>query len=177
MKLPRSLPWLGVVAVAALAACADPADTGGVDASPALCAEPGVVTTATPATVPSATSDYNVVLLDCTRTAAALACELGIEHAYAETVDGASRHITANGVPDHDVGDFPNDGNPNAISAQTYAYDVPVTPAGDGAVSAVHGIALSGVVFDPGTAETWNNDPTWRYEALRYETAGDYADS
>ena len=36
------------------------------------------------------------------------------------------------------------------------------------------GILTSGVVLDAGTAETWNDDATWRYEALRYGTATGY---
>jgi hypothetical protein len=30
----------------------------------------------------------------------------------------------------------------------------------------IFGIAVNGVPFDPGTAETWNRDFAWRYEAL-----------
>ncbi|MFX8999754.1 YHYH protein, partial [Acinetobacter baumannii] len=28
------------------------------------------------------------------------------------------------------------------------------------------GVAINGVPFDPGTAELWNNDMRWHYEAL-----------
>jgi hypothetical protein len=140
----------------------------------ASCSEPGAPTTATPPTLASATSDYNVTLLDCTRTATALACDVGTAHQYDETVVGSTRSIAANGIVDHDVGAFPNAGNPNTISAQRYAYTVPVAPSGAGRESTIFGIAFSGAVFDPGTAEVWNGDTTWRYEALRYETAPGY---
>ncbi len=33
--------------------------------------------------------------------------------------DGNSRILTANGIPDHDVGTFPNINNPNTISEQS----------------------------------------------------------
>ncbi|MCX6367588.1 MAG: YHYH protein [Armatimonadetes bacterium] len=78
------------------------------------------------------------------------------------------RVITANGVPNHPVGRFPSRGNPNAISAQDYHFRVPLTPkpAVQQARGIVFGVALNGVVFDPGTAETWNGDMRWHYEAL-----------
>jgi len=144
------------------------------DTSAASCDAPGTPTTPTP--VASADpSAMNVTALACTRTAVALACDVGEEHHYQESSDGTTRTITANGIVDHDVGAFPNDGNPNTISAQTYTYSVPVTPSGAGeARQGVFGILFSGSVLDPGTAETWNDDATWRYEALRYATATAY---
>lgn len=33
------------------------------------------------------------------------------------------------------------------------------------------GVAVNGVMFDPGTAELWNSDPRWHYEALSGEMA------
>ena len=140
----------------------------GVDGS---CAAPGTVTTPTPPTAQTATSNYNVTLLACTRTALALQCELGVGSQYAETIEGTVRRIRANGVPNHDVGPFPNPGNPNAISAQAYNYAVPVTPSGAGAAARIFGVTTSGVVLDPGTAERWNDSMSWSYEALRYATA------
>lgn len=104
----------------------------------------------------------------------ALACELGVGHAYSEVVQNGFRLITANGVPDHDVGDFPNPGNPNTISPQNYSYRVPVVPAGAGADARIFGVLFSGVVLDPATAELWNDNTSWRYEALRYATAPGY---
>jgi len=145
-----------------------PTDSG------ASCASPGTPTLATPPTAATATSNFNVTLNACTRTARALECALGVGHRISIVVDGAVRRITANGVPNHDVGDFPNPDNPNAISAQSYSYAVPVTPSGAGATATVFGITLSGVVLDPGTAEVWNDSTSWRYEALRYATAPGY---
>ncbi len=151
------------------------ADAGGdSDAGGATCASPGTPTTPTPPTVASATSDFNVTLRDCTRTSVALACEVGVEHAYSETISGGFRVITANGIVNHDIGTFPNPDNPNTITAQTYSYRVPLVPSGTGRESTHFGIAFSGSIFDPGTAEIWNANTTWRYEALRYGTAPDY---
>lgn len=44
------------------------------------------------------------------------------------TVDGGLRTIEANGIPDHETGEFPNSGNPNSISAQSYGYTFQLTP-------------------------------------------------
>jgi hypothetical protein len=149
--------------------------TGMTDATGPNCAAPGMVTTVAPSNAQTATSDFNVTLLACTRTATALACELETPHAYTETIEGSVRRIRANGIPNHDVGPFPNPGNPNVISAQTYVYSVPVTPSGSGGgMGAVFGILRTGVVLDPGTAERWNDQPAWIYEALRYATAPMY---
>ncbi len=89
------------------------------------------------------------------------------------------RHIASNGIPDHATGQFPGKGNPNRISAQKYAFKMPESPkatekpvsigsTGGGPPPMLVGVALNGVVFDPGTAEWWHNDRTsgWNYEAL-----------
>ena len=82
------------------------------------------------------------------------------------------RYITANGIPNHRHGDFPNRGNPNTIRAQSYTFRMPVLPqlAKDPTPLGMNpfGVAINGVPFDPGAAEWWNNDPSsgWQYEAL-----------
>lgn len=91
------------------------------------------------------------------------------------TVDGDSRLIVANGIPDHPTGQFPNRGNPNTISVQSYRFQVPLNPAVAAAPTPLRmqafGIAVNGVVFDPNAAEWWNNDRSsgWQYEPLRSE--------
>lgn len=88
------------------------------------------------------------------------------------------RTITSNGIPNHTPGSFPNRGNPNRISAQSYKFTMPVEPElADRASDArgmVTGVAINGVPFEPGTAERWSPDghqrggrPTgWSYEAI-----------
>ena len=173
-------PHPGILAAALLlAACAGENDPTKGDTAPLDpdCENPGSPTTPTPVTSGEATA-MNVEALACTRTATELACELGTAHAYRETSDGTTRTLTANGIVDHDVGDFPNPGNPNAIAVQSYTYTVPVVPSGPGSTQqGVFGILTSGATLDPATAETWNDDPNWRYEALRYATAAGYFDS
>jgi hypothetical protein len=151
-----------------------PVDRPAATDAPLACGDVGVVTLAVPPTAQSATSNFNVTPNACTRTALALQCELGVAHQYEVVVEGAVRRIRANGIPNHDVGPFPGPGNPNTIAPQVYAYAVPVAPSGAGAAARVFGITLSGAVLDPGTAELWNDNRAWNYEALRYATAPAY---
>jgi hypothetical protein len=88
-------------------------------------------------------------------------------------VRGEYRYITANGLPNHPTGKFPNRGNPHEIAPQQYTFRAPAHPKlGDRAEGrplrrgATFGVATNGVPFDPGTAEFWNDDPRWTYEAL-----------
>lgn len=80
------------------------------------------------------------------------------------------RFITSNGIPNHATGRFPNRGNPNSIQEQRYTFRVPANPQIADLLTDARrqpfGVALNGVPFDPGTAEFWNNDPNWCYEAL-----------
>lgn len=78
------------------------------------------------------------------------------------------RTITSNGIPDHPTGAFPNAGNPNSIAPQSYRYRVTMTPKLTGSETRTHifGVAINGVPFDPGTAELWNSNQAWHYEAL-----------
>jgi hypothetical protein len=87
-----------------------------------------------------------------------------------KTADGF-RTVTSNGWPDHEPGQFPRRGNPNTPTGQQYKFRMPLAPkASEQPVFRGGwwwGVALNGVPFEPGTGETWNNDPRsgWRYEA------------
>ncbi|MEM1354860.1 MAG: YHYH protein [Planctomycetota bacterium] len=102
-----------------------------------------------------------------------LASEVEIE------VRGGYRYITSNGIPDHEPGRFPNRGNPNRITEQSYRYRMPASPEANDeptAMRGVIGVALNGVPMDPGTAEFWDPDGRnsrsrdrssgWNYDAL-----------
>lgn len=94
--------------------------------------------------------------------------------------DGTSRLLTANGLPDHDVGMFPNRNNPNTIAAQGVSVSYTLTPAiVDGPATSLGvpsiGHALNGVKFDPATAGACTDagdcnlgfsTAPWRIEAL-----------
>lgn len=87
------------------------------------------------------------------------------------TIDGDFRRIESNGWPDHAPGEFPRRGNPNTPVPQKYSFRVPLKPVAAESPQRRGGwwwgVAINGVPFEPGTGETWNNDPRsgWRYEA------------
>jgi len=91
----------------------------------------------------------------------------------------ANRTLTSNGIPDHEVGTFPNPGNPNKISSQSISASYTLTPAQTGSANSnliALGYALNGIKFEPGTGGTCDDSGnscsvvggtgTWRIEAL-----------
>ncbi len=93
------------------------------------------------------------------------------ENVVSVTIEGDFRVIKSNGWPDHAPGQFPRRGNPNTVSPQEYTFRVPLKPVAASEPQRrggwFFGVAVNGVPFEAGTAETWNNDPRsgWRYEA------------
>jgi hypothetical protein len=96
-----------------------------------------------------------------------------------------ARVMSANGIPDHDVGTFPNAGNPNTISAQTLTATFALSPTYNGTATqlggprGVTGYVLNGVKIDAGTAGSCpasatatsscsliDNSGAWSIEAL-----------
>ena len=100
------------------------------------------------------------------------------EHSF--HVHDGHRHVIANGIPRHAVGAFPNRRNPNEIRPQRYNFELPSDPQPALEVTPLHqvtrrgppnlpfGIAVNGVLFDPGAAEYWDGDrqADWAYEPL-----------
>lgn len=93
-------------------------------------------------------------------------------NAVSISASGDTRTVTANGIPDHLVGQFPNRANPNRIATQQVSLDVPLNPTPSSrATSAqgwVFGVSLNGVVFDPFGGEFWQGDRRsgWNYDVL-----------
>lgn len=87
------------------------------------------------------------------------------------TVDGDTRTIGSNTLPNHETGDFPNSGNPNTISEQDSSWTLTTDPTYTGQVSIVRetGVALNGVKFEPGTAESTecSSGEAYRIEGLQ----------
>lgn len=87
------------------------------------------------------------------------------------TVDGDTRTMITNSLPDHKTGQFPSKGNPNTISSQNVIYTFPVHSVYTGKATWVRepGVALNGVKFEPGTAEVVQCDTgeNYRVEALQ----------
>lgn len=81
-------------------------------------------------------------------------------------------YIKSNGLPKHATGQFPNSGNPNRISEQSYNYKVSASPKDKGKITELgmypFGVAINGIPFDPNAAEWWQRNPRsgWRYEAM-----------
>lgn len=94
--------------------------------------------------------------------------------------DATLRTITANGLPDHEVGTFPNEANGQAIAAQSVVKAMPIAPGAEPGFTSVivAGYAINGVRFEPGTSGTCavvgtqavctleNGDGNWHIEAL-----------
>ncbi len=88
--------------------------------------------------------------------------------------------VEANGIPKHKVGRFPSRHNPNSVEEQDHDFSIPTNqkPASQpislhnestrGPPNTPFGIAVNGVLFDPGTAEFYMGDrgADWNYEAL-----------
>lgn len=87
------------------------------------------------------------------------------------TIEKGKRKIVSNGLPNHHIGKFPNEGNPNTISAQNVSYEIPLRPFYTGKAKWVRqiGVALNGVKFEPGTAEKYEceSGEVYRVEAVQ----------
>ena len=98
------------------------------------------------------------------------------------TCSSSARVLSANGIPDHAVGTFPNADNPNAISAQAVTANYTLTPTVTSTATELGGprgsigFVLNGIKIDAGTNDGCNDsgsvcDPgtpagQWRMEAL-----------
>ncbi len=87
------------------------------------------------------------------------------------TIDGSTRTIESNSLPNHETGEFPNANNPNEISEQSLSFEFTTEPVHTGVASFAQtpGVAVNGVTFEPGTAETVTCDSgeVYRIEALQ----------
>jgi hypothetical protein len=102
------------------------------------------------------------------------------------TCKGTTRDIIANGIPDHDVGTFPNPANPNTIAEQSVNESLTLTPIQTstatlmGGPRGITGLVLNGVKIDAGTGgscddsgdncDLANNSGNWNIEALSQTT-------
>ena len=105
---------------------------------------------------------------------------------YSWSSDGTNRILIGNGIPNHEVGTFPNSNNPNSISEQNVSKSFTLCPSiiyesGLELVGPAMAIAyaLNSVKFDPATAGRCNDagecslargDGNWNIEALGHET-------
>jgi len=93
-----------------------------------------------------------------------------------------SRILTGNGIPNHEVGTFPNDNNPNTITAQNISETFTLCPeivSNNGVPAQIIAYAINSVKFDPATAGVCDDNGVcslaqgqgnWRIEALGHNT-------
>ena len=95
------------------------------------------------------------------------------------TRHGVQLCIAFNGSPDHDIGTFPNSGNPHSFAAQSVEICVDGEPSFTGSITYrtnASGISVTGLLFRPGTADYYDassprgfsRDPSsgWRLEGM-----------
>ena len=89
------------------------------------------------------------------------------------TISNDIRIIVSNAIPNHRTGSFPNPGNPNTITEQNKIWSFPLNGVYTGTAKDVRepGVALNGVKFEPGTAETvtCNSGEVYRVEGLQQD--------
>jgi len=87
------------------------------------------------------------------------------------TIEDNMRIMVTNALPNHSTGNFPNEGNPNSISAQNRTYKFPLYPKNTGESRWVRqpGVAINGVKFEPETAEVvrCESGENYRVEAMQ----------
>jgi hypothetical protein len=86
------------------------------------------------------------------------------------TVGSSTRTIESNSLPNHETGEFPNAGNPNTITKQSrrYVFTTEPTFTGTATFAQAPGVAVNGVAFEPGTAESVScGGENYRIEALQ----------
>lgn len=96
------------------------------------------------------------------------------------TIEGEYRVITTNGLPNHEIGEFPNPSNPNALRSQNKEIRIPQYPTPSGGLipsAPEFGVALNGVIFDSGTGEFWTvtgerGRSAWNYDASSTNNQG-----
>lgn len=125
---------------------------------------------ATPSDVPVECTDTFQISLSAAACTVDIQTELGVASEYQETVVGDKRRISFNGVASHNVGPFPNPGNPNTIAATSGNVEVPLNPVAASSFTSAQGyevaIFRSGVAADPFTAEFFSDNKEWNETAL-----------
>lgn len=107
----------------------------------------------TPAAVPGGTGGTASVLCGISGSEATVN---GLTATYSWACSGTSRVLSSNGLPNHTVGTFPRDGNPNAIGAvaTSATYTLNPTTTANNTTVVTSGYGLNGVKMEPATAGT-----------------------
>ncbi len=171
MTIHPSRTFFGSALLAALTACGGGhSDLGSTSSGSSSSSSGGTLSTAS---------------VDCTYSESTYNSSIGLTSTATWSCADGKRSLTANGIPDHAVGTFPNANNPNAISEQSISWYTTLTPSENSTSTSVQptGYALNGVKFDPSTAGTCpsdatstsdctllGNDGSWNIEALGQST-------
>ena len=153
-------------------------------ATVAACGGGGTTTSTTTPTTPTPPATGGTAGVLCSVTASVFNASPSVNATSTSswTCSSSARLLSANGLPDHAVGTFPNANNPNAITAQGVAASLTLAPLASGTTTQLGGPAgttgyvLNGVKIDAGTAGSCNdsgascsllgNVGTWSIEAL-----------
>ncbi len=166
--MPQFRAISAMLLVALLSACSSNSD--------------GIATTAT--TVPGSISGASTADVECVYSYSAFNSSPSVNTTSTADwfCDATHRTLSANGIPDHDVGTFPSAANPNTISEHAVSDSFTLTPVESSTATTLGGprgaigYVLNGVKIDPGTGGTCNdagdncslggNVGGWRIEAL-----------
>ncbi len=126
------------------------------------CGGSSTSSSSTTTTTTTTTSTANTSAVDCSYSETTANPSAGFTSQATWSCTATERSLSANGIPDHSVGTFPNPNNPNAITQQSVSASASLTPANTGTSTSIQpsGYALNGVKFDPGTAGGCPNDAT-----------------
>lgn len=133
----------------------------------------------------SGTVDTYSIDLDASGCKESAEADLGVTSQFDVVVSASSRTITSNGIPDHNVGMFPNGGNPNEIQVQNATFTITTNPTKNSTVTSLttsngqprywFGILDNSVILAPIAAEFFTNTSTgqdnrdWNENALSSE--------
>jgi len=133
---------------------------------------------------PSVTYTTNDILCDINEVIFNNDESVNANSSYTWTCNASNRLLSGNGIPDHDVGTFPNINNPNSISVQVVNKTFTNNPTIINELGTAGGpwasaYALNSVKFDPATAGRCNNSGicnlamesgSWNIEALGHDS-------
>ena len=178
--MAQSKLFFALAILALMSACGSSSDSN--DSSTATVADASSSVSVTP--VEDSTSSGSTASVECMYSYSAFNSSPSVNTTSTADwfCDASNRTLSANGIPDHDVGTFPNANNPNTISAQavsaSYTLEPVVTTTATtlGGPRGAIGFVLNGVKIDPATAGTCNdsggscslagNVGSWSIEAL-----------
>ncbi|MEM8762535.1 MAG: YHYH protein [Bacteroidota bacterium] len=127
-------------------------------------------------------TDTYLIDLDASNCGVDIQSSLGVNAFYDETLSAGNRIITTNSIPNHNVGQFPNMGNPNTITAMDMTFTITNSPVINNNVTLLttsagipryrFGILYNGIVLAPIAAEFFvdtqsgDDNTDWNENAL-----------